>query len=57
VERHEMLPGMVEFDDCNPGDWFYEDIQEAANTHTFTRTNERVPGQGYRYESWTRLLD
>ena len=57
VERDEMLPGMVTFDDCNPGDWFYEDIQEAANTHTFTRTGERVSGQNYKYESWTRLLD
>lgn len=32
-----MLPGMVTFPDNTPGAWYYADIQEAANSHDFTR--------------------
>lgn len=44
-----MLPGMVTFPDNTAGAWYYEDIQEAANGHSYTRTE----GTG---ESWSALL-
>ena len=57
VEADGMLKGMVTFDDCDPDAWYYEAIQEAANSHTYTRTHQRVSGQSYCYESWVRLLN
>jgi len=55
--KHDMCKGMITFDDCVPDDWFYEEIQEAANSHTYRRTDEKVPGLGFYYEEWGRLLN
>jgi uncharacterized repeat protein (TIGR02543 family) len=44
-----MLPGMLTFPDNPAGAWYYTDIQEAANSHTYTR----APGER---EIWSGLL-
>ena len=56
VDEDGMLPDMVTWSDNQPGDWFYEAVQEATNSHTYTRTGTSVPGQSFCYERWTRLL-
>lgn len=55
VHADDMLRWMVTFSDNRPSAWYYEDIQEAANSHTFTRTTERVPSESYCYEKWVEL--
>lgn len=45
-----LLPGMKTFsDNMNPAAWYYVAIQEAANSHTYTRSELGV-------ESWTALI-
>lgn len=56
-DKHDMCKDMITFSDCQPDDWFYEEIQEAANSHTYRRTYEKVPGQSFYYEEWGRLLN
>lgn len=55
VRAGDMLRWMVTFSDNRPSAWYYEDIQEAANSHTFMRTNDFVPGENYCYEEWVKL--
>ena len=45
----DLLSGMRTFSDCQSSDWFYLAIQEATNSHDYTR---RADG----YESWDELL-
>ena len=45
----DLLSGMRTFRDCQSGDWYYLAIQEATNSHDYTR---RADG----YESWDELL-
>ena len=56
VEETHMVDNMVRWADNLPGDWYYEAIQEATNSHTYTRTNERVPEQDFNYENWVEIL-
>ncbi|MBR0139850.1 MAG: hypothetical protein IJM17_06135 [Firmicutes bacterium] len=47
----DMLPGMTEWpDNADPGKWYYLDVQEATNSHRFTR-NYGGP------EKWTELRE
>ena len=62
VEEDGMLKGMIEWPDTLPSDWFYEDVQEATNSHTYYRTNKRVKDVGtyqpnYYYEKWSELIE
>ena len=62
VEEDGMLKGMIEWPDNLPSDWFYEDVQEATNSHTYYRTNKRVKDVGtyqpnYYYEKWSELIE
>lgn len=56
VDEDGMLAGMNKFSDNLPTAWYYEAVQEATNSHTYTRTNEKVSGEGYCYEQWIKLV-
>ncbi len=45
-----MLPGMIHWPDNPKTAWYYADVQEATNGHTYERDGEYGP------ESWTGLL-
>lgn len=57
AERENMLTDMVTFADNQPGRWYYEAIQEAANAHAYTRTGTLLTGESFRGEKWTALLE
>ena len=56
VEKEHMLLNMVHWVDNLPGAWYYEAVQEATNSHTYTRQNKRVPNQSFNYETWVEIL-
>lgn len=56
VQTEDMLAGMITWPDNVKGAWYYEAVQEATNSHTFTRTDEQVPQQSFNYEIWTELV-
>ena len=46
---NDLLPGMkVWSDNANVGAWYYLDVQEATNSHTYTKSGD--------YESWNKLI-
>ena len=47
-DESDLLPGMNVWPDCNPGDWFYLAVQEAANSHAFQHKTGN-------YETWTGM--
>ena len=47
--EEDLLSGMRTFSDCQSSDWFYLAIQEATNSHDYTRRSDG-------YESWDELL-
>ena len=47
-EESDLLTGMNVWPDCNPGDWFYLAVQEAANSHDFKH-------KAGNYEIWTGM--
>ena len=52
AEAEDMLPGMVTFVDVASNAWYYEAVQEAANSHTYTRTKQNLTGESFRAERW-----
>lgn len=56
VEEEYMLPNMLTWTDNRPGAWYYEAVQEATNSHEYSRLAKQVPGQDFRYESWKTIL-
>lgn len=56
VEETHMLPDMVKWIDNKPEAWYYEAVQEAANSHTYTRIDQVVPGQDFCCEDWIKIL-
>lgn len=52
VEEEHMLPDMVKWPDNLPAAWYYEAVQEATNSHEYTRLAKRVPDQDFCYEDW-----
>ena len=57
VEEPHMLPDMVKWIDNLPTAWYYEAVQEATNTHTYTRLRKTVPNQTFCYEDWIEILE
>ena len=55
VKAEDMLKDMIVWPDNVEGAWYYEAVQEATNSHSFTRTNEQAPQQDFNYEVWTAL--
>ncbi|CUP47422.1 S-layer homology domain-containing protein [Flavonifractor plautii] len=47
-DEDDLLDGMNVWPDNKPGDWYYLAVQEATNSHDFTR-------KGDVYERWTKL--
>ncbi|MCL2421153.1 MAG: S-layer homology domain-containing protein [Defluviitaleaceae bacterium] len=49
--RHDLLPDMrIWPDNTNPEDWFYIHIQEATNSHYYTRRMDDI------HEIWVRMI-
>ena len=57
VEEEHMLPDMVTWSDNTPDKWYYGAVQEATNSHDYTRTNIIVPEHRFFYEHWLRIED
>lgn len=55
AEAEDMLPGMTTFVDVAPGAWYYEAVQEAANSHTYSRTGRTLTGENFKGEYWLTL--
>ena len=48
----DLLDGMVTWDDNNPGDWYYEAVQEATNSHNYEHGQRGDEAE----ETWTELI-
>ena len=46
----DLLDGMVQWQDNNPSDWYYINMQEATNSHDFKQ-------KGEIHEHWTKLTE
>jgi len=57
VKIGDMLDDMIHWPDNTPEMWYYEDVQEATNSHTYKRTNSKVPNLDFYYEEWQKLLE
>ena len=57
VEADNMSSDMVEWVDCQPDAWYYEAVQEATNSHKYTRLNKQVDGLDFCYEKWQKIID
>ena len=49
---NHLLPQMTTWSDNKPGTWYYAQVQEATNSHTYSWTIVN----GARYEDWEGLL-
>ncbi len=47
-DEDDLLDGMNVWPDNKPGDWYYLAVQEATNSHDFTR-------KGDVHEHWTKM--
>lgn len=57
AEDENMLPGMITWsDNANPAMWYYDAIQEATNSHDYTRTAILLTDENFYGEKWTALL-
>ena len=50
VRADGMLDGMIVWWDNHADAWYYADVQEATNSHSYIRTDAAVPGYGFNYE-------
>ena len=41
--------------DNPPYTWCYEAIQEATNSHDYTKTDKQSPEHDFNYEAWLRI--
>ncbi|MDD6878096.1 MAG: S-layer homology domain-containing protein, partial [Clostridiaceae bacterium] len=57
VEEEHMLPDMVHWCDNFSGNWYYEAVQEATNTHDYDRLEKVVPRQHFCFEDWLAILE
>ena len=46
----DLLNGLNTFNDVSTTSWYYLDVEEAANSHTYTRKSNAD------YETWTKLI-
>ncbi|MDD6189932.1 MAG: S-layer homology domain-containing protein [Clostridiales bacterium] len=56
VHEEGMPDGMILWPDNQPGKWYYEAVQEATNSHTYVRTDEKVNDLDFFYEKWLELI-
>ncbi|MGM9651039.1 MAG: S-layer homology domain-containing protein, partial [Faecousia sp.] len=56
VEEEHMLPDMITWPDNTPDAWYYEAVQEATNSHIYTRIDKSVPDQNFNFEHWLEIL-
>ncbi|MGN1307360.1 MAG: S-layer homology domain-containing protein, partial [Faecousia sp.] len=56
VEEEHMLPDMISWPDNTPDAWYYEAVQEATNSHSYTRLDNCVPDQDFHFEHWLEIL-
>ena len=57
AEEWNMLDGMATFtDNADTNAWYYEAIQEAANSHTYSRTDAMLEGEKFLGEKWLALM-
>ena len=53
-DKDHFLPDMLQWtDNMDTGAWYYEDVQEATNSHEYERIDE---GLSSEYEKWTKIL-
>lgn len=57
VEKDHMLPDMIKWPDNLYGDWYYEAVQEATNSHEYVHLSEPFPDQNFFCEEWLKILD
>ncbi|MGM9568282.1 MAG: S-layer homology domain-containing protein, partial [Clostridia bacterium] len=57
VKAENMLQDMQVWPDNQPGDWHYEAVQEATNSHEYVRTDQQVPDHDFCYEKWQEILE
>jgi hypothetical protein len=55
VDDEDMLDTMVTWSDNNPGDWYYEAVQEATNSHDYTRTDKSSSEGTFNTEKWAEV--
>ncbi|MDR0916813.1 MAG: S-layer homology domain-containing protein [Oscillospiraceae bacterium] len=51
---HDDLGAWMEVwpDNADPRAWYYLDVQEATNSHTYHRKQKQVPNLNFNYEKW-----
>lgn len=57
VEKSGLLEDIIVWPDNPTTAWYYEDVIEATNSHTYTRGNVNVPAHDFKYEIWKELLE
>ena len=55
VRADGMLDGMITWWDNHADAWYYADVQEATNSHSYIRTEAAVPGYSFNYEQWLEI--
>ena len=57
VEKDHMLGDMVTWTDNTPDKWYYEAVQEATNSHLYSRTYIYATGQDFFTEIWRAITE
>lgn len=57
VEQENMLGNMVTWTDNTPDKWYYEAVQEATNSHTYSRSYIYATGQDFFTEIWRAIKE
>ncbi len=57
VDKEGICEDVIKWSDNPEGKWYYEDVQEATNSHEFARTDRPVKGQSFCYEEWFKLKE
>ncbi|MBE6991396.1 MAG: S-layer homology domain-containing protein [Ruminococcaceae bacterium] len=58
VKEDGMEDNMVAWPDNTPDAWYYEDVQEATNSHYYVRAkNQPVEGYNFNYEVWRGIME
>lgn len=52
VQKDGMHKDMRTWIDNVEGQWYYETVQEATNSHDYTRNGKDVPNLDFEYETW-----
>ena len=56
-EESDLLDDMIKWPDNSPSDWWYLAVQEATNSHEYTRKGKTVPYLSFEYETWLVMLE